>query len=167
MKLTECTSCALSSKRKGFSFSKGIKPASVMILFEREAQTEEAQRQVEEFLRELNVYLKRDVYWGYVVKCLCPDEKIGPEVVKACRKWVENELKMVQPYLIIMMGKIPAITLMGGKYYKLLIENVFYTLEKEGEKKQYFLGCEMGDGEKLKETLKVLITFIKGYYNGN
>jgi hypothetical protein len=137
-----------------------------MVLFEREPETEEGLLIVEGFIRELNILLKRDLYWGYVVKCFAMGKSITPEVIKGCRIWVENELKMVQPYLVVMMGKIPAITLMGGKYQKLLIENVFYTLEKEGEKRQFFLGSELSNNEGLKENLKVLINFIKGYYNG-
>jgi uracil-DNA glycosylase len=123
---------------------------------------------LQEFIRKLNYHLKHDYYYSFLIKCAC-DEDISSDNIKACRRWFRKEFEKVDPYLIIMMGKYSTAACLGGKYYKLLQENIFYTKTGEdGIKRQYFVGADINASEsRLKENLNYLERFIKDFYNAS
>ena len=170
MKLKECSLCSLCKKRDRISFSKGQKPASVLILFDKEPVGVTNQEKLRDFIRRLNYHLKFDYYYSFLVKCYSgKGVKIKSENIKACRRWFKEELKKVDPYLVIMMGKMSAAACLGGKILPLLQEGVFYVkANSEGEKIQFYKGCDIENSNKdrIEKNIARLESFIKEFYNG-
>ena len=166
MKLTNCQMCALSKGREHTSFSKGQKPASVMIVFGREPRSDKIKDRLQEFVRTLNYDLKHDWYYSYAIKCSQKD-KVDISHIKACRKWLLKEIEDVNPYLIILMGKLPLVMALGGRYRNLFRENVFYFLEGskgKGTRHYFFTEDIKGDTDVMKQGIEKLLAFIREYY---
>jgi len=165
VKLSECQMCGLCKNRVHTSFSKGQKPASVFILFGTEPSKEVHQLELLEFIRQLNYELKHDYYYSFAIKCFCPNIKFTIDQVQKCNKWLLREIELVNPYLIVSMGKIATISLFGEKYLKFLTQNVFYIKDYFEKKRQIFIGETItGDRNKLIANLNKLRSFIKEYY---
>jgi uracil-DNA glycosylase family 4 len=157
--------CSLSTLRENTSFSKGQKPASVLIVFGAEPNTTKNQDELLEFIRQLNYELNHDWYYSFAIKCKQNKVKINPSQIECCNKWLMHEIKIVNPYLIIAMGGISTISLFGLKYYKLLKQNIFYLKDILGRTRQIFVGEHVnGDKNKIVANLNKLRTFIKEYY---
>ena len=164
MKLIDCNWCALSNIRERTSFSKGKKPSEVFILFDREPKYEKEESHLREFIQNLNTYLLNDYYYAFTIKCFQTQEKISFEHMIKCRTWLKNEIKVINPYLIIIMGNLSKYAILG-KLAKYLSNNVFYIDESSPKKRQIFLGPTIySETNLVKESLEVLLNFIKEYY---
>jgi uracil-DNA glycosylase len=141
----------------------------VYLLFEREPSGLDEKQKLLSFITHLNKQLSGDLFYSFLIKCFCRDASaITSEHIGKCRKWVEREIDTVQPYLIIMMGKLPTAAIMGGKMLSLLQEGVFYIKKNsKGAKTQCFYGCDIDASDvRLEKVSKHLSNFIKEFYNG-
>lgn len=138
-----------------------------MFVFDREPIDELTQDKKQAFIRGLNFYLKHDHFTSYLIKCSCKT-KVEAQHIASCRKWLKKEIEKVDPYLVVMMGKLSVAAIFGGKYLKLMREKVFYTrVDSSGAKRQYYFGCNIASTEdRIKDNLIYLERFIKGFYNG-
>lgn len=165
MRLTECQMCGLSQGKAHTSFSKGHKPASVLIVFGKEPAEEKIRLELLEFVRQLNYELKHDWYYVFAIKCFHQKSIVKPENIEACRKWLLYEIKIVDPYLIIAMGKIAMAGIVGMEYHKMLTTNIFYMKNLLGKKRQIFYADPISaHRDKLVSNLNKLRLFIKEYY---
>lgn len=166
MKLQDCNLCSLCKSREHISFSKGKNDASVFIVFDKEPKTDNGQLKVIDFLRHLNIHLKYDYYYSYLIKCKS-EREIKAEYVKECRKWLRMEIKKVCPQLVILMGSFSIAAVLGGKLGSIVCPNVFYTRihGHSGKKRIYFAGDNILSPEhKVEKNLAHLLSFIQEYY---
>ena len=166
--LSNCQMCSLSKDREHVSFSRGNKPASVMIVFNREPKSDSHKLLLLDFIRQLNYELKHDFYYTFAIKCFQEKQKINVTHIQKCRAWLKSEIVSVEPELVVLMGSLAKIMVLGGKYRDMLQPNIFYTKDsKTGGKKEFFIGENiMGNRAKVETNLSKLLTHIRAMYNG-
>jgi len=117
MKLANnCHLCELSKTRKHIVWGEGPTDAGIMIIGEAPGKTEDkigrpfvevakAGGELTAYLRQ-NQLNRKDIYITNLVKCHIPDdESPSPEHIKTCSYWLEEEIKAVNPKVIICAGK--------------------------------------------------------------
>jgi len=117
-----CTACRLSEKRQKVVFGSGDPNAELMFIGEGPGAEEDRQglpfvgpagELLTRIIRAID--LDRDqVYIANVVKCRPPGNRDPqPDEVAACRGYLEAQIDLVQPKLIVALGKVAAQTLLG------------------------------------------------------
>ncbi|RKY03863.1 uracil-DNA glycosylase [Candidatus Poribacteria bacterium] len=133
-----CTDCDLHKTRTQVVFGEGNPEAKIVFVGEGPGENEDregrpfvgrAGRLLNQVLEEIG--LKREEVWiTNVIKCrACTIDKDGrvknrpPRVgeVNACKKWLDAELKLIKPTVIVCLGN-PAANLLIHKGFKMLEE---------------------------------------------
>lgn len=118
-----CTRCRLAEGRHTVVFSSGTPTADLMLVGEGPGAEEDraglpfvgpAGELLTKILQAID--LKReDVYIANVVKCRPPGNRDPqPDEVAACRGYLEKQIALVRPKLLVALGKVAASTLLGG-----------------------------------------------------
>ncbi len=116
-----CTKCALHTGRNKFCYGNGNADARLMIIGEGPGADEDRIGKVfvgrsgqllTKMLSAIN--LSRDeVYIANIVKCRPPDNRNPlPEEKSACLPYLEEQISIIQPEFILMLGKVAAVTLL-------------------------------------------------------
>ena len=112
-----CTDCDLSNNRKKTIFGNGNQTASLMII--GDAPSSEDELQGEPFSGKAGTLLtamlkamgfrRNDIYITNLVKC-CTSENQDPSVeeVATCESYLQRQIRLVQPDLILVLGSIAA-----------------------------------------------------------
>ncbi len=109
-----CTACQLHQTRTQVVPGKGSAQAEIMLIGEGPGKNEDLQGEpfigaAGKFLEQLmdSIQLKREeVYIANVVKCRPPNNRDPrPEEVKACWPWLEKQIFLIRPKLIIPLGR--------------------------------------------------------------
>lgn len=120
----DCTRCKLSRGRKSIVFGEGSADADIMFIGEGPGRDEDIQARP--FVGEagklltnliLKLGLKReDVYIANIVKCRPPNNR-NPEEdeIKTCIPFVKRQISIINPKVIVCLGRIAAQTLLGSK----------------------------------------------------
>ena len=119
-----CTRCRLSEGRNRVVFAAGNPDADLMLIGEGPGAEED--RQGLPFVGPAGELLTRilqameltrdEVYIANIVKCRPPGNRDPqPEEVSACRPYLEKQIALVQPRLIVALGKVAAQTLLGNQ----------------------------------------------------
>jgi DNA polymerase len=119
-----CTRCRLAEGRHKVVFGSGNPRADLMFIGEGPGAEED--RQGLPFVGAAGELLTRmiqaiemtrqDVYIANVVKCRPPGNRDPqPDEIAACRGYLERQIALVQPKLIVALGKIAAQTLLGNE----------------------------------------------------
>lgn len=120
--VSRCTRCALHSTRTRTVFGVGNRQAQWLIVGEGPGQEED--RQGEPFVgpagKLLNAMLtatgraRGDVYIANIVKCRPPNNR-NPEAEEAarCADWLSRQIALLEPKLIVAVGRIAAQNLLG------------------------------------------------------
>ena len=120
-KYQSCTKCALHSGRNKFCYGNGNADARLMIIGEGPGADEDRIGKVfvgrsgqllTKMLSAIN--LSRDeVYISNIVKCRPPNNRNPlPEEKRACLPYLEEQISIIQPEFILMLGKVAAVTLL-------------------------------------------------------
>jgi len=129
-----CTNCSLWETRTQVITGQGTLGAKLMLLGEApgghedlvsgQAFTGEAGHQLEEFLQFINLE-RNQIYLTNTVKCrptrpsdrgrYGPYANRRPKVseIKACSYWLDQELKLLSPQLVITLGTVPLSRILG------------------------------------------------------
>jgi DNA polymerase len=111
----ECTRCKLSEQRKNIVFGEGNPGARLMFIGEGPGREEDLQGRP--FVGDAGMLLTKliekmglnraDVYIGNIVKCRPPMNR-DPEgdEVAACRPFIEKQVEIIQPDVIVTLGRI-------------------------------------------------------------
>jgi len=119
-----CTRCRLSEGRNKVVFGSGNPDAELMLIGEGPGAEEDRQGlpfvgPAGELLTKIiqAIDLKReDVYIANIVKCRPPGNRDPqPDEVAACRGFLEKQIALVQPRVIVALGKVAAQTLLGNE----------------------------------------------------
>ena len=119
----KCERCALSKGRNRVVFGSG--PANARILFVGEGPGAEEDRQGLPFVGAAGelltkiieaIGLEREaVYIANIVKCRPPGNRDpAPEEVAACRGFLERQITLIRPRLIVALGRVAAQSLLGS-----------------------------------------------------
>ena len=117
-----CTRCGLAAKRHSVVFGAGNPNANLMFIGEGPGAEED--RQGLPFVGAAGSLLTKiieaiglsraDVYIANIVKCRPPGNRDPkPEEVAACRGYLERQIALVQPEVIVALGRVAAQSLLG------------------------------------------------------
>ncbi|MDT8363854.1 MAG: uracil-DNA glycosylase [Nitrosomonas sp.] len=116
--VTGCLACPLGQTRKKTVFGVGDQAASWLFVGEgpgaREDETGEpfvgqAGKLLDSLLQSIDIDRYHDVYITNIVKCRPPDNR-NPQATEAekCRPYLLRQIELIQPKLIIALGKVAA-----------------------------------------------------------
>lgn len=118
----ECRRCALSEGRSSVVFGTGSAQADLMFIGEAPGAEEDKQGlpfvgRAGELLTKIIGAIgltREEVYIANIVKCRPPGNRDPlPEEVAACRGYLEQQIDLIQPRVIVLLGKVAAQTLLG------------------------------------------------------
>lgn len=118
-----CTACGLGRDRKNFVFGAGNAQAKIMVIGEAPGIEEDVQGEpfvgaVGELLTKMLVAIKldrkKDLFITNVLKCKPPQGR-SPEdnEVCACRALIQNQIEIIAPRVILLLGRVAAHTLLA------------------------------------------------------
>ena len=121
-RVSHCTSCKLCEKRTQTVFGVGDPNADWMLIGEAPGETEDKQGEpfvgqagklLDNMLRSLGMQRGQDVYIANVIKCRPPNNRNPePEEVARCEPYLQRQVALVQPKLIVAMGRFAAQSLL-------------------------------------------------------
>jgi len=121
-RVARCTRCALAQSRTQTVFGVGNEAADWMII--GEAPGAEEDRQGEPFVGRAGKLLdqmlfaigesRESVFIANILKCRPPNNRDPkPEEAAACRAYLDRQIELVQPKIILAVGRIAAQNLLG------------------------------------------------------
>ena len=122
-KIKNCLKCDLGNSRKNFVFGSGDPNASLLIIGEAPGEHEDlsgepfvgrAGKLLDKMLLAINMSRKNDVFICNVLKCRPPDNRNPKkEEIDECEPYLINQIDLIQPKLIVALGRIAGNTLLG------------------------------------------------------
>lgn len=124
----DCKRCKLWSKRTNIVFGEGNPDTKLMFI--GEAPGKEEDLKARPFVGDAGMLLTRliekmgfkreDVYIANIVKCRPPMNR-DPEIdeIEKCKGFVEKQIEIISPSVIISLGRISALTLIGDTKLKI------------------------------------------------
>lgn len=124
----DCKRCRLSKGRTNIVFGEGN--SDTRLMFVGEAPGREEDLQARPFVGDAGMVLTRliekmgfergDVYIANIVKCRPPMNR-EPEIdeIQSCRGFVEKQIEIINPEVIMSLGRISAQTLIGNAKLKI------------------------------------------------
>jgi len=119
-----CRKCRLCETRTNTVFGVGPRQAPLMVVGEGPGADEDAQGEpfvgragklLDEMLRAIGRSRKNDTFIANVVKCRPPGNREPAEdEAEACRPYLEQQLRLVRPKLIVALGRIAAQRLLAS-----------------------------------------------------
>lgn len=114
----DCTRCKLCETRTQTVFGVGVESAPLMVVGEGPGADEDRQGEpfvgragklLDEMLKAIGHSRADNVYIANVVKCRPPGNRDPePDEVAACRPYLEQQIRLVRPKLIVGLGRIAA-----------------------------------------------------------
>ena len=123
--IKECNKCKLCAGRKNIVFGVGNKNADIMFIGEGPGADEDIQG--EPFVGEAGQLMNKafealeiereDIYIANIVKCRPPQNR-NPEQdeVKACMDYLRNQVLLVKPKIIVLLGSVALKNILGEEY---------------------------------------------------
>ncbi|MFO0662742.1 MAG: uracil-DNA glycosylase [Polyangiaceae bacterium] len=121
--VASCTRCGLSETRNKTVFSRGNPEAKLLIVGEAPGADEDAQglpfvgkagQLLDKMIGSMGLDPQKDVYVCNVIKCRPPgNRKPTPEETNACLPYLQEQLSLVSPQVILAMGNTAVATLLG------------------------------------------------------
>ncbi len=124
----DCNRCKLSKGRTNIVFGEGNPDTRLMFIGEAPGREEDLQARP--FVGDAGIVLTRliekmgfkrgDVYIANIVKCRPPMNR-DPEIdeIESCRGFVEKQIEIINPDVIMSLGRISAQTLIGNAKLKI------------------------------------------------
>lgn len=121
--VADCTACVLHEKRNKTVFGVGDEKADWLFVGEGPGADEDAQgepfvgqagRLLDNMLAAIALKRGANVYIANIVKCRPPGNRNPqPEEAQACSAYLQRQIELIRPKLIIALGKVAAINLLG------------------------------------------------------
>lgn len=118
-----CTECALHAKRNQTVFGVGNEHADWLFVGEGPGADEDAQGEpfvgqagklLDSMLAAIQLKRGENVYIANVVKCRPPNNRNPqPEEALACEPFLHRQIELIQPKLIVALGKVAAVNLLA------------------------------------------------------
>ncbi len=120
-----CERCELARSRQQVVVGRGNPAARLLVIGEAPGAEEDAQGQpfvgragrlLEQLLAEAGLDSRRDLYIANVIKCRPPgNRKPSRTELAACRPWLDQQIALIQPELIVLLGATALEALLGIK----------------------------------------------------
>jgi uracil-DNA glycosylase family 4 len=124
-KICECQKCPLGKTRKKFVFGSGNPKAQIVFVGEAPGADEDEQglpfvgragQLLTKIIESTKTWKRDEVYICNVLKCRPPGNRPPiPEEVEACRPYLEEQLRILQPKLLVALGSSAAQALLKTK----------------------------------------------------
>ncbi len=121
-KYQNCQKCLLGKSRTNFCYGNGSAKAKLMLIGEGPGAEEDRSGRVfvgragqllTKMLKAINLE-REEVYIANIVKCRPPDNRNPlPEEKAACLPYLEEQIEIIKPKLLLLLGKVAATTLLG------------------------------------------------------
>ena len=118
-----CQACRLQAGRKKVVFGTGVESPIVLVVGEGPGAEEDAQglpfvgpagQLLDKMLAAIGVSRERNAYIANVVKCRPPSNRDpAPDEVKACSAWLERQIEILSPSVILCLGRTAIQALTG------------------------------------------------------
>ena len=123
--ICQCQNCPLGKTRKNFVFGMGNPQAEVMFIGEAPGADEDAQglpfvgragQLLTKIIESTKTWKREDVFICNVLKCRPPGNRTPlPEEVDQCRPYLEEQIRIIKPKLIMALGASAAQALLKTK----------------------------------------------------
>ena len=122
---SQCTSCVLCERRRSVVFGAGNREAELMLIGEGPGEQEDIQGvpfvgpagQLLDSMLEMIDLDRSKVYIANMVKCRPPQNRDPQEnELAACRLWLEKQIFLVDPKIIVCLGRIAAKALISDEF---------------------------------------------------
>jgi DNA polymerase len=121
--VAQCTACALCKERRNTVFGVGDPRAEWLIVGEAPGENEDRQGEpfvgqagklLDNMLKALHLTRHKQVYIANVLKCRPPANRNPlPEEVAQCEPFLRRQVQLLQPRIILAMGRFAVQTLLG------------------------------------------------------
>lgn len=121
--VAECTACGLHKARNKTVFGVGDERADWLFVGEGPGADEDAQGEpfvgqagklLDNMLAAISLKRGTNVYIANIVKCRPPGNRNPqPDEAQACSAYLKRQIGLIQPKLIIALGKVAAVNLLG------------------------------------------------------
>lgn len=117
-----CTDCPLYQRRNKVVFGSGPIPSSLMIVGEGPGENESISGnlfvgrsgdELDKWLKAIGLDMRGDVYLSNVIKCFPGKRQPEPAELASCKKYLDRQIQIVQPKLILCLGKVAGQELSG------------------------------------------------------
>jgi len=124
IKYSSCQKCQLWQERNKFCYGNGSGKAKLMLIGEGPGADEDRTGRVfvgraGQLLTKMLLAIKlqrEEVYIGNIVKCRPPNNRNPlPEEARACLPYLEEQIEIIQPKLLLLLGKVAASELLGSE----------------------------------------------------
>ena len=115
--VSNCTKCELRKSRDKTVFGAGNESAKILFIGEAPGRDEDkegepfvgrAGKLLTEMISSINLN-REDIYITNTVKCRPPSNRNpSDEEVKSCADYLENQIELIKPKIIILLGKVAA-----------------------------------------------------------
>ena len=123
-KIVKCTKCDLCQNRKNAVPGIGNENADIVFIGEAPGRSEDkygkpfigsAGKKLDEALKYAGL-TREEVYITNIVKCRPPNNRVPNDTEKSmCSNYLEDELKIISPKIICLLGNTPFYSILGGK----------------------------------------------------
>ena len=113
-----CRACGLCETRHNVVFGVGNPQAEVMFIGEGPGENEDLQGEpfvgragklLDTMLEAVGLSRKHNIYIGNMVKCRPPHNRDPlPEEQEACAHWLAEQIRLIQPTIIVCLGRLAA-----------------------------------------------------------
>ena len=117
----ECQKCELCETRHNVVFGVGNRSADIMFIGEGPGENEDLQgepfvgragKYLDKLLAAVDFSREKDIYIANMVKCRPPQNRDPlPEEQDACIGWLNTQISLIQPKIIVCLGRIAAMRL--------------------------------------------------------
>jgi len=131
-----CTKCSLHSTRNNTVFSRGNPQATLCFVGEAPGEDEDLQgapfvgrsgQLLDKTLAELQINVDRDIYVANIIKCRPPkNRRPTEEEINFCLDYLEEQLKLVAPKVIVALGSTAVNGLINTTYGITKIRGQFF-----------------------------------------
>ena len=123
-KINNCMKCGLGKTRTNFVFGVGNPKADIVVIGEAPGADEDSQGepfvgragQLLNKILEATGFAREEVFILNILKCRPPGNRNpAPDEVELCRPYLEKQLKLINPKLILLLGKVASESLLKTK----------------------------------------------------
>lgn len=123
-KINTCMKCGLGKLRTNFVFGVGNPNADVVVIGEAPGADEDAQGepfvgragQLLNKILEATGFKREEVFILNILKCRPPGNRNpAPDEAELCRPYLDKQLKLINPKLLLLLGKVASETLLKTK----------------------------------------------------
>lgn len=136
----QCNKCELCATRTNLVFGVGNPDAEVMFIGEGPGEQEDLKGEpfvgrggqlLDKMLAVIDLDRKKNIYIGNMVKCRPPKNRDPkPEEQEQCIFWLRNQVKLIQPKIIVCLGRIAAMKIIKPDIKITKEHGIFY--ERKG-----------------------------------